>query len=502
MVTGEGGGSPPKKKGKRGERGPYKKIPDSLKGNDGPRQAQLNILAGKVVRAKAANGGRLPRNFMKRLLGDMNNATQEELHTKQLNEALFISKKDIDNAVTDMEKDSANLQATIVWRQEQTSQTATVSTQTDTNQLSSQSATGQASSQASTSQTSTASSQPSQAAAGQPSSQATNGQATSQAAAAGQPSSASDGSGCRIDSSSQPASEAAPEGVDCSVDPPPPRRNKGGRPKGSTDANKRAKKKAKKQAINWIAQEYSRKVDEIKAAGGSKVPDGFIAGLIKQAIERDEHLDDSFKVSTATIHARYKTGRHTVWHSGTSSPVEAVEPVLVAMITKAAELNAPLKVSQCKAAMNELLKGTKIEADIIAERKEQGCYNPDKPLLGNGWWRGFKRRNKALVESSVGKKYARNRSEHCTYDALLAMYKRVYDAMVESGNARRLEEPRHVDREGNVVENALSGWGYPINIEITDPKNIFVLDETVLERCSGCCVATEERCCCVAEVGE
>jgi hypothetical protein len=69
------------------------------------------------------------------------------------------------------------------------------------------------------------------------------------------------------------------------------------------------------------------------------------------------------------------------------------------------------------------------------------------------WWQGFSNRNKALVKKCVGKKFARNRAEHCTYDALLKMYKRVFEAFVESGNAIKLEEAEHVDKNGNRVED-------------------------------------------------
>jgi hypothetical protein len=239
----------------------------------------------------------------------------------------------------------------------------------------------------------------------------------------------------------------------------------------------RAKKIAVKKVTNWITQEYIQKRNEVEAAGG-RVSDGFLGELIKQAIANDEMLDESFSVSKQTINARKKKKRPTVWHPGTRSPVEAAEPILVSMITKAHKLNAPWTVGQCKAAMNELIKGTKIEADIIAQRIKDRCYDPSKPLLGKGWWRGFKRRNEAVVKSCVGKKYARNRSEHCTYDAIFQMYVRSFNAFVEPGNARRLPEPQHVDRDDNVVEDAVNGYGHQANIVIDNPDNIYVMDET------------------------
>jgi hypothetical protein len=105
------------------------------------------------------------------------------------------------------------------------------------------------------------------------------------------------------------------------------------------------------------------------------VSDGLLGVLIKQAIANDEMLDESFLVLKQSINARKKKKRPTVWHPDTRSPVEAAEPILVLMITKAHKLNDPWTVGQCKAAMNELIKGAKIEADIIAQRIKDRCYD-------------------------------------------------------------------------------------------------------------------------------
>jgi hypothetical protein len=49
---------------------------------------------------------------------------------------------------------------------------------------------------------------------------------------------------------------------------------------------------------------------------------------------------------------------------------------------------------------------------------------------------------KALVKSSVvGKKFAKNSSEHCTWQALSKMYKRTFRAFVDSRNAEFLTTP-------------------------------------------------------------
>jgi hypothetical protein len=113
-----------------------------------------------------------------------------------------------------------------------------------------------------------------------------------------------------------------------------------------------------------------------KAEGKARVADGSVQQLIDQAKKDFPNLDPSFTVSKQTVDARIQTGRHNIFHPGTPSPVQAAEPILVAMITTAYKLDAPMYVKQCKAAMNEMLQGTRVEAEIIAQCKK-GTYNPN-----------------------------------------------------------------------------------------------------------------------------
>jgi hypothetical protein len=91
-------------------------------------------------------------------------------------------------------------------------------------------------------------------------------------------------------------------------------------------------------------------------------------------------------------------------------------------------------------------------------------------LLDRGWWRGFNKRNKQLVKACVTRKFARNRAEHCTYNAFLKMYKSRFAMFVDSGNASYLPETRHVDKQGNVVEDEIEAYGHPVEIEQTQQR--------------------------------
>jgi hypothetical protein len=164
---------------------------------------------------------------------------------------------------------------------------------------------------------------------------------------------------------------------------------------------------------------------DAKAKGKARVPDGSLQRLVDEVKAANPNLlDETFTVSKQTVNKRIQSGQLTVWHRGTPSPVLSYEVVLTALITQAYNLKAPLSVKKCKALMNELIKGTQAESAIVSKRTKEGKYDPNKPVLGNAWWKGFSRRNKALVRGSVGKKFAKNRSEHLTYQGLNQMYKR------------------------------------------------------------------------------
>eukprot|EP00956_Cyclotella_meneghiniana_P028075 scaffold64512_cov38-Cyclotella_meneghiniana.AAC.1 len=209
----------------------------------------------------------------------------------------------------------------------------------------------------------------------------------------------------------------------------PVARNRGGRPLGSTNARKQAVKDDTAKATNQVVEEYAKIKAQKAAEGIDNVEKGTLTKLIEQAKIDFPLVGPDFTVSAQTVSARMKKGNLTVWHRGTPSPVLPVEPILTAFITQAYEMNAPWTVGQCKAAMNELIEGTPIAAKLIAQRMKEGTYYPDKPLLGVSWWRGYKKRNRQLVKTCVGRKFARNRANHVTYPAFSKMFHGIYDRM-------------------------------------------------------------------------
>jgi hypothetical protein len=145
----------------------------------------------------------------------------------------------------------------------------------------------------------------------------------------------------------------------------PTSRNKGGCPKGSTDANKRDKAMQVLDARNWVCNEYAAEQDK----NNGTAPAGLRRELIKNAKERFNIEDPKFDVSKQTIFNRIKADRLTVFGPGSPLVVLPMEVTLNTIIISAWEHNHPLTCGEVMHAANCLIEGTPFAAEIIRQRK-------------------------------------------------------------------------------------------------------------------------------------
>ncbi len=68
-------------------------------------------------------------------------------------------------------------------------------------------------------------------------------------------------------------------------------------------------------------------------------------------------------------------------------------------------------------------------------------------MLGKGWYRGFWKRNKHLLEKKKGQKFAKEHSKWSIYQNFVQMYDECYKGMEKAGVATRLDEPIWVDSD-------------------------------------------------------
>mmetsp|Transcript_33611 Transcript_33611/g.68233 ORF Transcript_33611/g.68233 Transcript_33611/m.68233 type:complete len:887 (-) Transcript_33611:1079-3739(-) len=261
-------------------------------------------------------------------------------------------------------------------------------------------------------------------------------------------------------------------------------RNKGGRPKNSTIANQLAKDRARKEAVNWVVAQYAEekriKEDENKHSKKRvRVANGFRDTLVKQAKEQFQIDDEDFDVPLRTIESRIKADRLEVWQPGEVSPIIETEVALTSLIIMAGELKSPLSVGDIIHMANRLIEGTPVAKTLIDWKRKKGMdVDPDLPLLGTAWYRGFSARNRQLLEAQNGTKLARRREEQCDYPSFERMYNNIEKGVIASGNGVVLDEPVHMDIDGNVVDDSSAAIGRQTSLKYTRPENCFVFDET------------------------
>ena len=158
-------------------------------------------------------------------------------------------------------------------------------------------------------------------------------------------------------------------------------RNKGGRPKGSTNAKKREDALKLKKAVNWVTVEYELAMHRAKEAreesGGRnrvKVADRMREKLVDEAKERFS-IEVELDVPRQTIHSRIKAERLEVWHTGKTSPMIIAEIALNAYIITAWQVQSPLSVGDCIELMNNLITATQFAHKLIAWKIKKGIYN-------------------------------------------------------------------------------------------------------------------------------
>jgi len=257
--------------------------------------------------------------------------------------------------------------------------------------------------------------------------------------------------------------------------------NRGGRPKGSTEAKKRADRRTEKEIVNWVVQKYASLQQEAKEANAKsiikrvRVPNGTLAQLTDEA-KKTFNYEGNISLPMTTVKSRIKSGNLEVWHPGVVSPILALEVLLTSMIYTAHSLMCPLSVSQCKDLMNSMLEGTEHEAALIEWKTVRNMYNPDAPLVGDAWWQGYSERN-PQISSQTCRKFAKNRAEAVLFEYFEKMYNQFDKGIVLSGNGTRLETPVHMDRSGRIVEDERDGYGRPVQVDVFRPENVFVMDE-------------------------
>ena len=145
------------------------------------------------------------------------------------------------------------------------------------------------------------------------------------------------------------------------------------------------------------------------------------------------------------------------------------------------KIKRSLTVTEALRLVNDLIDGTEIQNMLIQWKiKHRIFYNDIKDLgtVGKNWWLKFLKRNKHLLRSKSGKKYAFDRALFSTYLNFCDMYDHIEDILVFDSNiATKFTEPIWVNKQGERVLREEDSFGCKVSIDIKRPDMCIVMDE-------------------------
>ena len=299
----------------------------------------------------------------------------------------------------------------------------------------------------------------------------------------------------------------------------------GGRPKGVTSSYKRNVDNRVRLAIAEATRVYNESIERIRNKGesvqndnaaGNRLAPGELKSIIATA--KSKYNVATISISESTIRSRFKRRNLDPKISqGTLSPMAHIEPYIVEVIKQLSRMRVPINATTGLHLINSMIEGTTIAkelqewklkhvahvrlntpstssaaaagtvrrvevlGDINHQQQESIAANDNtvilaaasttqkkkkkkkkkELILGNGYWRGFMRRNKHDVRLKKPVKFESKRAEWCTYENFSTMYDEVYREMADGGIASKVDRKIYLDKKGQIVEHKEDSYGLP-----------------------------------------
>ena len=228
--------------------------------------------------------------------------------------------------------------------------------------------------------------------------------------------------------------------------------SKGGRPKGTSINDIKAKISNEKRCLDNICLEVMKKRSELKV--GKRLSSRCIENII-DTNKKEFNVPENFKVHRQTIYSRLRRNNPVCEHRGPNSPMLDVEEVIVAIASQKAQMNQPITPKEGLELANSLIAGTPVEKEIRKFHRYKKMFEVDDvespSLLKRGYWRGFMRRNNHRIYAQKGTKFSSIRSQWINWNNFKTMYDLVYAAMTKAGVAFKNKDDEYIMKHPEYV---------------------------------------------------
>jgi len=257
-----------------------------------------------------------------------------------------------------------------------------------------------------------------------------------------------------------------------------------GRPKGTTEVEKRAQHEKKAECLKAIVSSYTSakndNSDGTTESKGVRVAKGFLSNLINEK-KKEFGLSDDAIISQHTVFYRMKNNIQR--GPGLQSPLHGLEPTIVEILIQMSDCRQPLTKAEGLAFTNSLIKGTVYET-LVSEHQEKYCGATMKRMtrkgeVGNSFWQNFMQRNRHKIVNKRGEKFASSRADWSTYTNFEKMYVQIYNVMKQAGLTNDLDTPVLMDHCGNILHdnNDAVAFGQLVSQKLIHPDHLLFMDE-------------------------
>ena len=168
-----------------------------------------------------------------------------------------------------------------------------------------------------------------------------------------------------------------------------------GRSAGTTIIQKKTDEVRLIATKNEIAEKYNR-LKELAAKKGIRVKPGTLNQIIQSVkAMRGVTATISPQAIRRRIHRKSLVTHHVA--GGQVTPLLRIEPLIVEIILQMARIRQCLNPSKGLQLVNSLIKGTKIQDELVEWKKRNTPNNTG--ALGTGYWHGFLRRHRTKLVS-------------------------------------------------------------------------------------------------------